>query len=349
MMIRRSLLIGAVTVVAGAALTALPALPAMARPLVPAITNSPLGTDPVCDNETPYQVCLSANGTSGDFVYGKVLDSGSRQQHTTVSAALVRGGTDVVDGNGTNCPFKSGLGLNAKYGQRGDIIIDMHNSDENGVYYLGTNAGFEDIVQGASAGAGHEYVLDSAGGGFYYLINVSVSNTDGQAIFACSQGPNSFILLTGDFLRRGSLRVGHPVITPWAVSPGGVCCRHWRVRRPPGYGRVVVPPQDTAEALLVPAMEIIGARSGGTDQLAGRRRRWRGRSGCGSDGVRRRTDARSLGSAEGQLGVMRWACSARRWSDRSLAASARTQRGARRWSGRAAGDPGLSGRSPQHS
>jgi hypothetical protein len=177
---------------------------------VPAMA-SPLGTGPVCDHESPYQICFSANGVSGNYVYGKTFST-DHEENTTVAAANVCNGTDVVDGGGTTCPFaQGGDRLNNKYS--GDLIVQMYNSDENNMYYLG-NANKTSTVQGPQ-GTGYLWVLApiSPGSTTYYLINVAVSSsiTPGPSpFFACSHGADLVLFIDNAFQGDGACEWSFP-------------------------------------------------------------------------------------------------------------------------------------------
>lgn len=198
---RRPVLAGVVTACVSVALVLVSAVPAMA---------SPLGTGPVCDDESPYQICLSANGTEGNNVYGKTYST-DKEEHTTVAAANVCAGTDVVDGGNTTCPFAQGSGhLNDKY--QGDTIVQMYNSDENNMYYLGyEGTGADGMVQGKK-GTGYMWVLApvSQGSSKYYLINVAISGDNQAPWFACSFGANQAVLLSSSFLGGGACEWSFP-------------------------------------------------------------------------------------------------------------------------------------------
>jgi hypothetical protein len=112
--------------------------------------DSPLGSGPVCDAEAT-QLCLSANGNDGIYLYSKTY-SDDNQEDTTVAAANVCGGTDIVDGNGTNCPFKNGSGMNTLYA--GDLIVSMQNKPENNMWYVEDAT---DVIQSSTGGSGSGY------------------------------------------------------------------------------------------------------------------------------------------------------------------------------------------------
>jgi hypothetical protein len=91
----------------------------------------------VRDRESPYQICLSAHGTSGHGV-AREHYSTDNQERTTVAAANVCGECRCLDGGSATWPFSQESGhLNDKY--KNDIIIQMYNTAENLLYYLGDN------------------------------------------------------------------------------------------------------------------------------------------------------------------------------------------------------------------
>jgi hypothetical protein len=176
MLFRRSLLAAAAAAVMTAATLALPALPASA--------SSPLGTTNICDQQsTP--LCLSANGTIGNWVYGKTY-ANDHEQATTVAAANVCGGTDVVDGNHTNCPFVVGSGYNNQF--RNDVIVQIYNAQEGPVWYTsGISTGMR---QAGGADSGYLWVLSPAADGNYVLVNVLDTNANPFQAQACAQSAN---------------------------------------------------------------------------------------------------------------------------------------------------------------
>jgi hypothetical protein len=189
---RKTALAGATTVAAVMVLTLISAAPALA---------SPLGTGPVCDRESPYQMCLSANGTDGDNVYAKAYST-DKEENTTVTAANVCGGTDVVNGASTVCPFMAGSGkLNTEY--HGDLIVQLHNTSENNVYYLGIGDSLN-MFQGAK-GTGYLWVLDpiSKGSSTYYLVNVASSSTNQTTELGCSTGPDNSVVVSPVYFPGG--------------------------------------------------------------------------------------------------------------------------------------------------
>lgn len=206
MKIRRAFLAIAGAFALCAATALVPSGAAMAVP-------SPLGTEPVCDG-TISTLCLSVNGTTGDLVYGKYLQAGDNQEATTVSAANVCGSTDVVDGNGSNCPFVSGSGFNTQYA--GDLVVRLHNTDENNVYMIGHafdgigNQYDYGMEQGAEGDTGNEWVLAPAGtAGWYYLINVYLSGANGTEQHACTAGhldPNGNMYVASTWASDGSCK-----------------------------------------------------------------------------------------------------------------------------------------------
>jgi hypothetical protein len=175
------------------------AVAAMVVPGVSAMASSPLGTGPVCDREVPDQICLSVDGTTGDPVYGKDFSS-DNQEKTTVAAALVCDGTDVVDGgNSVNCPFQEGTGLNSQYD--GDTIVQMYNTHENDLWYIANQNGIYQEPQGT----GYLWVLApiSKGSQIYYLVNVAVSGQNSQPWFACSQGGANHAIFISSYFQGG--------------------------------------------------------------------------------------------------------------------------------------------------
>jgi len=165
-------------------------------------TGSPFGTYRVC-NATVQDLCMSVDGTEGHDVYAELPDS-SNKEKTTVTAANVCSGTDKVNGPGA-CPFNNGSGLNTKY--NGDLIVQMHNTYENNVYYLGESVAVPNpnlIVQGDQGAAGYEWVLAPVTGnpGYYYLINVHVSDVNGTSEWACTNLENP-VEVTAVFLGDG--------------------------------------------------------------------------------------------------------------------------------------------------
>jgi hypothetical protein len=203
--IRRAFL----AIAAAFALSAAVLAPSGAAMAVP----SPLGTYPVCDGSAA-QLCLSANGTLNYEVFGKYAQAGDNQEETTVSAANVCGNTDVVDGNGSNCPFVNGSGFNTAYA--GDLIVQLHNTYENNRYFLATDQdgigspGAYAMQQGAQGDTGYEWVLAPAGtAGWFYLISVYLSDGNGTEQHACTGGvadPNSTIYLSSNWASDGSCK-----------------------------------------------------------------------------------------------------------------------------------------------
>lgn len=186
------------------------AVAAMLAPAGPAMASSPLGTGPVCDREVPYEICLSADGIKGDNVLGQYFSTGNKEK-TTVAAALVCDGTDVVDGgNSGNCPFQEGSGMNAKY--HADLIVQMYNTSENDLWYIGDVSG--NSISQEPKGTGYMWVLApiSAGSNIYYLVNVGASGSISEPVFACANpgGGGWEILLRTQFAGGGQCEWATP-------------------------------------------------------------------------------------------------------------------------------------------
>jgi hypothetical protein len=181
MTIRKALLAGVAAALMGVTMAVAPA----------SAVDSPLGSGPVCDAEAT-QLCLSANADNGNgtYVYSKTY-SDDNEEDTTVAAANVCGGTDIVDGNGTNCPFKSGSGMNTTY--KNDLIIQMYNVPENHNWYI------EDasvvIQDPTNQDGGYLWVLAPSGDGNYNIISVADSN-GGTEYHICSGPDDGLVELT---------------------------------------------------------------------------------------------------------------------------------------------------------
>ena len=175
--------------------TALAAAPASAA-------TSPIGTGEIC---TSHNICLSANGNSGDFVFGKTMGADPNEENIFMGNPDVCGNTDKVDGDNTNCPFADGSGMNTKYS--GDFIVGLNNISfvppgDLGVSFFSDGAL---LIQSQTRTTGGMWVLAPvvAGGNTYYLVNVNESNS-GTPTFACTQGVNQEIELTTIFPGNGA-------------------------------------------------------------------------------------------------------------------------------------------------
>ncbi len=133
---------------------------------------------------------MSADGTAGDAVTAQLSQPVDNEKNT-IAGAYVCGGTDVVDGNTTNCPFADGSGLNTLY--EGYPIIQLYSQTHSDDAYLYCQAATDYICQGSMGATGYEWVeVDSGNDLCYldcqYLINVRASDDNDASYHACDDG-----------------------------------------------------------------------------------------------------------------------------------------------------------------
>lgn len=191
MRIRKALVAGAAAILVTATITVAPS----------ASADDSLYTGPVCNTES-INLCLSADGNVGNYVYTKYYDD-DNQEATTVNGVDACEGADVVEDGShdtTPCPFADGSGMNSQYVT--DLIVSLRNNKENGVWYEGSDF---DVTQQATAGAGSGYlwVLAPAGDGNYYIISVVESN-GGTEVHLCASGNGGLLDNTSSWGGAGS-------------------------------------------------------------------------------------------------------------------------------------------------
>jgi hypothetical protein len=166
----------------------------------------PLGFGTVCNTETdPLQLCLSANGTLDDPVYGKDYSSTAKAEDGDVQAADECAGADVVTDTSTEqCPFTTGSDWNNQY--KGDLIVSIFGGPSDLTYTtepIGPQN--SDVLAQEDPGeTGYEWVLVPAGtANQYYIVSVHYS-VKGSSAHLCADGANAEIVVTPSWLGAGA-------------------------------------------------------------------------------------------------------------------------------------------------
>lgn len=171
--------------VAGASTALSPAYRAHLSPTLPMPLNFS-NKELVSQANSP--LCAYIDGRAGNYVFGKDC-TGTVQQTWSTAYRNICGGTHVVDGNGTTCPFKSGTGLNDLF--RGDDIIDIINPNYS-MYWAGFYISY--ITQNTGI---YSYVQDGDCASACHLIDIIYSNDLAYQHYgaACSEGVDQVLQL----------------------------------------------------------------------------------------------------------------------------------------------------------
>jgi hypothetical protein len=135
-----------------------------------------------CTRDTSPELCMWANGTSGDAVWANPPESSNNAEQTDQIADQVCGGTSEST---DVCPFQVGSGLNAAAGS--NHLVFILSDAIPGLCFPGRDTA-PGVVQATCGGTGDLYVAEGQGHGDAYFINVLASNDAHQLEYACDGG-----------------------------------------------------------------------------------------------------------------------------------------------------------------
>lgn len=138
-------------------------------------------------------LCAYTSGQNGADVYGKTC-SGTVRQTWTTSYLNICGGTHVVDGAGSTCPFENGSGLNNLFTGDDIIVIDNPHSSTN--WWSGFLNHVYSEPDGTGSGGPGVWVQDGDCAAHCLLINVLGSKGLGYQHYwaACTEGTDQPVL-----------------------------------------------------------------------------------------------------------------------------------------------------------